>query len=231
MFLPWKTASQSLSLRLREYNDTPYSHFFYFNPYVNRLLHQHSTCADFTCFPESKLGYFKASFVRNPYDRAYSGFRQLQRDIQEQPHASYPERWIRDLVTKQLSENFAQLCQAQFKFDEWLALVTEEQFFEVGRNSSFPLHPAHYWTHVAGQQFVNFIGRVESFEPDFERFLCHVGIEPMAPVNANVADLEGSAANNPFGYRYVDRMNSESIKKINRIFKDDFDLFGYERLP
>lgn len=219
-----------MSLRLGPYNNSPYSHFFYFNPYLNRVLHQHVTCAEFMSFPESKLGYFTGSFVRNPYDRVYSGFRQLQRDIQDQPHASYPDPWIRDLVTKQLSENFAQLCQAQFKFDEWLTLVGEEQIYEVGRNSNFPLHPSHYWTHVAGQQFVNFVGRVESFEVDFERFLSHVGIEPMAPVNANVVDLEGSA-NNPFGYRYVDRMNSQSIKKINRIFVQDFDLFGYERIP
>lgn len=78
-------------VRLEEYNDSPYDRFFYFNSYLNRIVHQHIICADFACLPESKLGYFTASFVRNPYDRVYSGFRQLQKDLREQPHAIYAE--------------------------------------------------------------------------------------------------------------------------------------------
>ena len=84
MLLPWKTASQTMVLRLSQYNESPYNRFFYFNAHLNRVVHQHITCADFACLPESKLGYFLASYVRNPYDRAYSGFRQLQKDIKGQ---------------------------------------------------------------------------------------------------------------------------------------------------
>ncbi len=230
MFLPWKTASQTIAVRLSAYNDSPYSPFFYFNTYLNRIVHQHVTCAEFACFPESRLRYFSASFVRNPYDRVYSGFRQLQRDIQDQPHANYPEPWIRDHVMKQLAENFAQLCQAQFEFDRWLELVREEQIYEVGRNTNFPLHPSHYWTHVAGQQAVQFIGRVESFETSFGEFLSLVGINSVEPVNANVVELDDKTARNPFGYRYVDRMNPRSLDKINRLFELDFELFNYERV-
>jgi hypothetical protein len=230
MFLPWKTASQTMTVRLQAYNESPYSRFFYFNRGLNRVVHQHITCADFACFPESKLNYLAASFVRNPYDRVYSGFRQLQKDIQEQPLATYPEAWIRDLVMKQLAENLAQLRQADFQFDEWLALVSEAQVCEIGHNSNFPLHPSNYWTHIAGQKFVNFIGRVESFEADFQEFCSRAGIDPMEPVNSNVVDLEGAGANNPFRYRYVNRINAASIDKINRLFAEDFNLFGYERI-
>ena len=230
MFLPWKTASQTLALRLRPYNDSPYNAFFYFNAYLNRVVHQHATCAEFACLPESRLGYFRASFVRNPYDRVYSGFRQLQKDIQEQPKASYPEPWIRDHVMKQLAENLAQLRQAEFGFDNWLELIGEEQIYEIGRNTNCPLHPSHYWTHVAGRQVVDWIGRVENFEADFREFLLRVNIEPMACVNANVAESEGDTAHNPFGYRYVDRMSARAIGKINRLFERDFDLFNYRVL-
>ena len=58
-------------------------------------------------------------------------------------------------------------------------------------------------------------------------FLSRVGIAPVEPRNANIVDMEGASASNPFGYRYVDRMNSRSIDKINRLFKKDFDIFGY----
>jgi hypothetical protein len=204
--------------------------FFHFNRYLNRVVHQHVTCAEFACLPESKLGYFTASFVRNPYDRVYSGFRQLQRDIQEQPYASYPEPWIRDHVMKQLAENLAQLSEAGFIFDNWLDLVGEEHVYEIGRNTNFPLHPSHYWTHLAGQQVVDLIGRVENFETDFNEFLLRVNIDPMQPINANIGGAGGDAAGNPFGYRYVDRMSTSSIGRINRLFERDFDLFNYEQI-
>jgi hypothetical protein len=131
---------------------------------------------------------------------------------------------------KQLSENFDQLSRAQFQFDRWLELVEEAQVYEAGRNSNFPLHPNHYWTHLAGRQVVDFVGRVERFEADFEALLSRFRIEPVERVNANVVELEGSAGANPHGYRYVDRMNACSIEKINRLFALDFELFGYPRL-
>ncbi len=231
MFKPWKTASSSMGARLDPFNESPYSPFFDFNAHLNRVVHQHLTCADFASLPEGRLGYFAASFVRNPYDRVYSGFRQLQKDIREQPGAAFPEPWIRELVLRQLAENSAQLHSASFQFDEWLDLVGDEQIYEAGRNTNFPLHPAHYWTHIAGRQAVDFIGRVENFETDFQTFLERADIGPLPPVNCNVVDLEGGAAANPHGYRYVDRMHARSIAKINRLFERDFELFGYARLP
>ncbi len=230
MLAPWKTASQTARLRLETYNESTYPRFYYFNLYLNRVVHQHITCADFLSLPESRLGYFVGAFVRNPYDRAYSGFSQLQKGMVAQQSWSYPTPWIRDLVMKQCTEIYSQFCRAEFEFDEWIKIIGDEQIYEIGRNSSFNLHPAHYWTHVAGQQCVDFIGRVENFEVDFQEFLSRVGIDRLDPVNSNVADLEGSAASNPFGYRYVDRMNAASIGKINRLFAEDFDFFGYERV-
>jgi hypothetical protein len=231
MFLPWKTASQTMVVRLAPYNESPYDQFFYSNQYLNRVVHQHITCSDFVCLPESNNKYFLGSFVRNACDRVYSGFRQLQKDISEQPSATFPETRIRALVLAQLEENQAQLSRAEFQFDRWLALVRDEQVYESCRNSNFPLHPAHYWTHIAGRQFVDFIGRVEQFETDFRQFTSHCGIDDAGAENNNVVDLEGSAASNTHGYRYADRMSAaSSIDKINRLFATDFDLFGYQKL-
>jgi hypothetical protein len=230
MLAPWKTASQTMRARLCGHNESRYPIFFYFNPYLNRVVHQHITRAEFDCLPEAKLGYQTAAFVRNPYDRAYSGFRQLQKDIQDQPSACFPEPWIRDLVRKQLAENFALLCQSGFQFDAWLALIGDEQIYEIGRNSNFPLHPAHYWTHTADVKAVDFIGRVETFETDFLRFLSQVGIQQPEQVNANVVDLKGDADSDPFGYRYAARMNARSKARINELFNKDFELFGYDKI-
>jgi hypothetical protein len=107
IFSPWKSASSTVRLRFCSYDESPYSSSFHFNPYLNRVVHQHLTLADFRLLPESRLGYTTASFVRNPYDRAYSGFIQFQRDIAEQPRAAYPSAWIKELVTAQFAENAA----------------------------------------------------------------------------------------------------------------------------
>ncbi|MDA3896718.1 MAG: sulfotransferase family 2 domain-containing protein [Desulfobacteraceae bacterium] len=233
VFLPWKTASQTIALRLKTYNESPYPRFFYFNRYLNRVVHQHITCADFECLPESRLKYFRASFVRNPYDRVYSGFIQLQKDVQYQPKAAFVQPWIRRLVAKQLSENFSQLALAGFEFNAWFDLVSEEQVFEIGRNTNFPLHPAHYWTHYGDNQVVDFIGRVETFETDFQEFLNRVGIEePVPAVNMNITETVPDNSNKgaPDGYKYVNRMNTASVDKINRLFDRDFKLFGYDKL-
>ncbi len=71
---PWKTASSTVAQRLGKYNESSYSLFYEFNPYLNRVVHQHLTRAELASFPEGKGAYRVAAFVRNPYDRVYSGF-------------------------------------------------------------------------------------------------------------------------------------------------------------
>lgn len=230
---PWKTASSTVHRRLKDYNESPYSRFYDYNPHLHRVIHQHLTYADLRALPEGKLGYFVAAFVRNPYDRVYSGFLQLQSDLQQQPSQVYPSAWVKSLVMSQLGENYAQLAAGGFDFDEWLALVKEYQVFQIGRNSSFPLHPAHYWTGLAGSVDIDFVGKVENFEADFEELCRRIGVGPFERVNENVTgsttgDLPESASQN---YRYASRMSRASIGRINALFHQDFELFGYPKLP
>jgi hypothetical protein len=228
VFAPWKTASSTLHRRLEGYNESRYSRFYYFNTCLQRVVHQHVTCAEFRSFPESNCGYFLASFVRNPYDRVYSGFLQLKRDAQRQPLARFPERWIENLVMQQLADNLRQLCSAGFDFNHWLDLVQEHQIYEVGHNTSFPLHPSHYWTHFEGKQMVHFIGKVENFEIDFQTLCSMIGVVCGEKINENVANERLADENKPNSYKYLSLMSAASIRKINQLFKVDFDLFGYE---
>jgi Sulfotransferase family len=230
---PWKTASSTVHRRLEAYNECPYSRFYDYNPHLQRIIHQHLTYADLLALPEGKLGYFVATFVRNPYDRVYSGFLQLQSDLQHQPTQAYPSPWVKSLVMSQLAENYAQLASGGFDFDQWLDLVSEQQVLQIGRNSSFPLHPAHYWTGIAGKVGVDFVGKVESFEADFEKLCTQIGVGPLKRVNENVTgsmtgELPESASQQ---YRYAGKMSRASISRINVLFHRDFELFGYPKLP
>jgi len=231
LLAPWKTASSTSHLRLAEYNESRYSRFYDFNPYLQRVVTQHITYPEFAMLPESREGYFVGAFVRNPYDRVYSGFLQLQKDIQyfqQHPSVTFPNDWIKALVLRQISDNFAQLSAGEFEFDKWFGLVHEYQIYEVGRNSSFPLHPAHYWTGVDQNHLVDFIGKVESFERDFDAFCLRVGISPGERISANVSG-QPKSIDRPAHPRYLGLMSAASISKINAIFKADFELFEYER--
>ena len=225
---PWKTGSSTSHERLAANNDSPYSRFFYFNPFLQRVVHQHITYPELAALPEGRKGYFSGAFVRNPYDRVYSGFLQLQRDIKQHPTAEFPAPWIRALVMRQIAENSAQLAAADFDFDRWVGLIEEHQIYEVGRNSSFPLHPAHYWTGIDKEQNVNFVGRVENFDHDFSAFCSNVGVAPADVPNSNVSDVVVDAPTTMMP-RYLSRMNAASISKINTLFDTDFELFGYKK--
>ena len=225
---PWKTASSTLGLRFRSYDKSPYPRFFYFNTYLTRVVHQHLTLADFRLLPEGRLGYTTASFVRNPYDRAYSGFIQVQRDIAEQPKAAYPSEWIKELVTAQLEENARRLIAAGYDFNQWILTLPEYEIYEAGRNTNMPLHPASYWTHANGQQSVDFVGKVENFEDEVERLCTFIGIPLPAKEDENVTDA--LRAPGLLTYRYVSRMSRGAIDRLNHLFTDDFATFGYEQV-
>ena len=224
----WKAASSTAALWLGPYDDNCYNRFYDNNPYLQRVVHRHLTYSEFAALPESRLGYFTGAFVRNPYDRVYSGFLQLQRDIRQQPLEQYSKPWIKALVMCQLADNLAQIKAADFEFDKWLALVKEHQIYDIGRNSSFPLHPAHYWTGIDQERKVDFVGKVEDFEHDFDAFCAQVGMAPAKSESLNVTNLP--ELGDPARYRYVTRMNDASIAKINTLFAADFELFGYEVL-
>jgi hypothetical protein len=229
LFAPWKTASQTLRLRLGKYDESPYSPFFQFNAALNRVVHQHLTCSDFLALPESKLNYFKGAFVRNPYDRVYSGFIQLQRDVEEQRRATFSPAWVRELVMVQLDGHLARLKEAGFDFDAWWSLVPEHLIFEAGRDTSFPLHPCHYWTHVNQTPYVEFLGKVENFERDFQNLCQRLGLRDSDAGDANITTTKSEEGTN--SSRYASRMSRASISKINSLFREDFSTFGYKPIP
>ncbi|MFY7835214.1 MAG: sulfotransferase family 2 domain-containing protein [Novosphingobium sp.] len=227
LLAPWKTASQTCHETLAAFNDSKYERNFHFNQRLGRVVHQHVTLGDFLTLPEATLEYKLAAFVRNPYDRAYSGFIQIQRDFQLQPRMHISPLWVRDLVKAQIAENMTRVISAGFDFDEWIANLPEYEIFDSGRNTNMPLHPAHYWTHVQGKT-VDFIGKVENFSSDLRKFCNFVGVD--LP-NIKLENLTEQNQHSPVAYsRYAGKMSRRSLDRINELFFADFDLFGYEKI-
>ena len=228
LMMGWKTASSTCRRSLERYDESNYQQFFAFNPILNRVVHQHITLAEFNALPEARRDYKIGAFVRNPYDRAYSAFIQIQRDFESHPRFHFQEAWVGDLVRTQISENMRRVVLAAFDFNKWLQLLPDYEVFDVGRNASMVLHPAHYWTHIGGRQLAEFVGKVESFQSDFQRFCAFAGIDPPEIINANVSEqmeaLEASSS------KYAGRMSRRSLDRVNDLFQEDFRLFDYERL-
>ncbi|MBV8907673.1 MAG: sulfotransferase family 2 domain-containing protein [Sphingomonas sp.] len=228
LLAPWKTASSTCHASLEQFNESSYSRFFHWSPQLSRVVHQHVTLADFLALPEGRLDYKVGAFVRNPYDRAYSGFLQLQRDFSKQPQLEYSPAWIGELVRAQIAENMSRVVQAGFDFNKWIHLLPDYEVYEPGRNTNMVLHPAHYWTHVDGKQRVGFVGKVESFDADFESFCEFAGIETPALSVANVSDVPDQSAVG--GTKYAGRMSRAALDRINELFASDFEYFAYDRL-
>jgi Sulfotransferase family len=227
LFSPWKTASSTLHATLSQHNESAYPRLFYFNQYLNRVVTQHITAAEFLALPEGQLSYLKASFVRNPYDRAYSGFLQLQYDICHHPKVQFESQWVKELVKSQLVENQKRLIEAEYDFNKWILSLPEYEILEVGRNTSMPLHPSHYWTHICGNPCVDFTGKVEDFELDLQRFCAHVNIEYPSIKLQNVRYSPKLDEVGGRKYRYLSQMSSLAISRINETFRDDFNFFNY----
>lgn len=227
LLAPWKCASSTCHATLERFNESSYSRFFHFNPHLNRVVHQHLTLSHLNALPEGKLGYATAAFVRNPYDRAYSGFIQLQRDFQDQPRSDFEHPWVGEMVRAQIAANMERVIAAGFDFDRWIQLLPDYEVFDAARNTNMPLHPAHYWTHVGGEQKVSFIGRVEQFEADLDRFCELVGITRPQIVEANRSTSDDAGPGRP---KYAKRMSRASLDRINELFAGDFERFGYELL-
>ncbi|WP_245445557.1 sulfotransferase family 2 domain-containing protein [Mesorhizobium kowhaii] len=206
-----------------------YPRFFYYNGFLNRVVTQHATLADLTALPEGKLGYKVAAFVRNPYDRAYSGFIQIQRDFQEQPKVEIEPAWITHLLRAQIATNMSRVISAGFNFDAWINLLPDYEVYEPGHNTNMVLHPCHYWTHVNGEQLVGFVGKVEQFEHDFHRFCDYVDIEPPVVQLSNVSEHETEPTTGDT-CKYAGRMSRRALDRINELFAKDFELFGYDML-
>ena len=177
--------------------------------------------------PEAAMGYKIAVFIRNPYDRVYSGFQQIIRDFINQPKMHFTQPWIHELINQQLADNFLEVCTSEYNVNLWFLRLPVYKIFEIGRDSSLYLHPNYYWTHKLGKQSVDFVGRVENFEEDFKILCEKYGFEPSSNESVNQS-TEFNNKQNEFGYRYIKYLDPKVILRINEIFKADFDYFSYK---
>lgn len=187
-----------------------------FSPYVDikRPTPHFSEHVPIKRFLESEYShltkeFYKFSFVRNPYDRLYSGF---QQDI----FAAYNlKHW--EQAKKPIFEKIGQ------DFNQYISdFVTTADIF----NDPFWICfcPMHEFTHLDGRVFVDFIGKTEKLWDDTRKLEGILGLECAPTEDLNVRDPSRAPL------KYIKAYNRRSIEIINELYAKDFEYYGYDML-
>ncbi len=202
-FQPWKVASSTLSARLGKYDSGRYPAAVHFNEYLAKIIHKHIALDDFVKLPESHEPYYRFTFIRNPYDRIYSGFLQRRWRLSTNPnHLQKNPRLAVELESiKRGFGPFLDYCNERYKQECKL----------VGRH-------LHEYVYHEGRLMVDFIGFQETFEQSFAQVCAEIGIDNIEKVNANLrfkdrAQLDADPISSAT-YTYIKEFDAGSARPI-----------------
>jgi hypothetical protein len=151
--------------------------------------------------------YFKFAFVRNPWDRLVSCFRNKIRD-----DSSLSNKWFENGVSRGL------LCYGTFRpmmsFEEFVEAVLEIPDLEAEK------HFRSQYTFLVdsnGEIIPNFFGKFENLNWDLMHVCERIGIH-----NPDLPHLQKSVRKN-----YRDYYSNELREKVRNRYSRDIELFGY----
>lgn len=183
--------------------------------------------------------YFKAIFVRHPFVRLVSAFKDKAERGPEQEPFFYTQYWYPLLKRIYGEDQWNQSTRVTFvQFVEELLLQTDPYLYDE--------HWAPIWTRC-DPCFVHydFIGKLESSNSDFEAFKIHidkqllnetiwenqnsqfVSSEPSEPKNASNRESRTTESKYIETRRYLVQLKPESIIELYKRYYLDFELFGY----
>lgn len=187
----------------------------HYNDALNEHLHKHLNLVTFFKLPESKQNYIRFTFVRNPYDRLYSGFLQRQHRLTEDPPPKLDVRLLKD-----------ELASIRGGFGEYVAFFTDRYKRKAGGPSSLCAHVYH-----DRDPAVHYVGFLETFEASLSQICDLVGITELGAGNANVryelSGVDAARTHSNAQFRYLEKFDPETIRIVNETFAEDFNKLGY----
>lgn len=158
--------------------------------------------------------YFVFTFVRNPWDRLYSQYK--FRPFLKEHNFEYAVNNLEDLFEQELggipdSAKYTLNTPIQTVSDgsgEFIHLASQVEFLQ-GKFSQ----------NVDRLPFINFIGRFENLQEDFNYVCSKIGIPQTQLLHMN----RGNSST-----PYKDIYNKELVEKTRKKFSDDISYFNYE---
>jgi len=191
-FVVPKCASKTIRQSLGGYTDIGY-------PKPSPLW-QHTTINDFfkTDYYSLFEEYFKFTFVRNPYDKLYSGFLQ---DV----HAAKSYN-----IFNAIGEDFNRYM---------LEYVAESDVNNDWRYIHFC--PMYEFASIDNELCLDWFGKVENVENDLIELSTKLGINIEKRQNSNVRNKPVT------GLKYLDKYTRSSVELVNTLYEKDFEMFSY----
>ena len=201
-FVVPKCASSTVRQCLRDYTDIGHPVTDY---------PQHVPLRPFLDTPLAPLlgDYFAFTFVRNPYDRLYSGF------LQDMKAASAYPRWIPvkkpifDVIGPDFNRYVHEYARAADVSADWEWIC---------------FCPMHEFVFHEGVCRLDWIGRAEDVDGGLAELSRRLGLPIRKTEDVNVTTAyEGRL-------KYVAKYERETVAWVNERYRDDFRLFGYDML-
>lgn len=150
--------------------------------------------------------YFKFGFVREPMDRLISAYE----------YALMPKSYWHDNVNPNTSED-ERILRSHQDYDTIIKLSFEQVINSLLRNPCSFLHVGWLAQHHFVGKELDFIGRFENLHEDFAKVcgILKVNVE-LPKENPTIRRLD-----------WKTYYTEENCEKVYRLYKDDYDMFGY----
>lgn len=153
--------------------------------------------------------YFAFTFVRNPYDRLYSGF------VQDMKAGSTLPKWIpvKRPIFDVVGADFNRYMREYVRFAdledswEWICFC-----------------PMHAFVYLDGIRRLDWIGRAEDVKGGLAELSQRLGVPIRKTNDFNVNTKYRGRL------KYLGMYERATVELVNQIYCDDFRLFGYEML-
>lgn len=157
--------------------------------------------------------YFKFTFVRNPYDRLYSSYRQDMRASTRWKQWIAAKKPIFDVIGDDFPRYLMQYvaCADIRNAWDWISFCPMVEF-----------------THLNGKPALDWIGRTETLDHDLRTLAGNLGIVLGDVRNLNVNVLPD--AENPEKLKYLNCYTHDTVALVNDLYGVDFEAFGYPML-
>lgn len=154
--------------------------------------------------------YFKFTFVRNPYDRIYSGYLQDRHAAANLPRWTKEKKPIFDTIGDDFEAYLLDYAlMADIRSDwRWICFCPMTEFAYVGN-----------------ERHVDFVGRAESLEADLHALGERLRLPLRKAEDQNVRN--GFCMEEP---KYLHHYTSRAIDAVNDAYRLDFERFGYRMI-
>lgn len=180
-------------------------------------LHKHSTSKEII----DQIGahewksFFSFAFVRHPYERAVSTYTFFRKMLAEDRALHPLLKWLNRFRKKSI-----------FSWEIITAILETKSFSEFIRHPGFVSAPAarpqYRWIYDDnGKKLVDFIGRMERIDQDFDHLIRKIGYKNINLERKNVSNTTKKYSQ----YCYKE----DDLVYLYKLYQKDFDLFQYDR--